>query len=128
MYNQGLRYGAIGYYQEVDVAFDAAQAVKVFHAVAFGERQSMDFTAFNLGFKKAKTQVIKVQKMKAAAEAECNKILSEFENELKSSNISHYTELEGWKADNPNVPKEWIEAEQATAKANWERTKKRLGL
>lgn len=73
-YNQGIRYGCIGYYHNVDEAFDACKNFLPYASLKIGT--FLDFTSFKLGYKKGERTREKTAKMKAQADAKISEYLS----------------------------------------------------
>ncbi len=94
MYNQGISYGAIGYYKTVNEGFDAFKNFLPFKDLNIGKEG--DFVAFNFGFDKAQKARIRVMKMKASAEEIIKDILGQLETKGEVSQAKHYTELKSF--------------------------------
>lgn len=76
MYNKGINYGAIGYYDSVDEAFNALKTFLPYKDFEIGKGE-YDFSFFEIGYKKARKVVNRVARMKAQAQEKIKEILSE---------------------------------------------------
>lgn len=86
MYNQGLVYGANGYYKHVNDGFKAFASFGPYSGLGIGE--GADFTAFKVGFKKSQQARIKVMNIKTKAEAFLKPLMSKLPEALPSKTVS----------------------------------------
>lgn len=80
IYNEGIRYGAIGYYKTVDEGFDAFKSFKPYRSLKIGQggiSSLNDFKAFSLGFNKVKKLYNRIDKLRYSANIESNRVLKE---------------------------------------------------
>ena len=103
MYNQGVRYGTIGYYRYFEEAWEAFSTFKPYSDLNIGEGE--DEKIFKVGYLKGKKFVIKLQLAQKEAQSVVNEILGRI-SPNENENVTHYTEMKSWNEDNLNVTEE----------------------